>query len=77
MDFGQAGDYVGFLLSGVTKKQVRRGKCLALQGSIGVRRNFEAEMYFLKSDEGGRVTGITTGYRPQSYLATSDVEVRF
>ncbi|CDW89977.1 translation elongation factor tu [Stylonychia lemnae] len=77
LDFGQAGDYVGILLSDVTKEQVRRGKSLSQPGSVGVRRNFEAEMYVLRSDEGGRKTGFVTGYRPQAYLATSDVEVRF
>lgn len=64
MDSAEAGDNVGVLLRGVTKEQIRRGMCLAEPKSLEVRRNFSAEVYVLKADEGGRSKPFFTGYRP-------------
>ncbi|CDW80571.1 elongation factor tu [Stylonychia lemnae] len=75
LDFGESGDNVGVLLRGVTKEQVKRGMCLSKPGSMDVRRNFQAQLYILKPDEGGRSKPFFTGYRPQCFLRTADVAV--
>jgi elongation factor Tu len=72
MDSAEAGDNVGVLLRGITKDQLKRGMCLAAPGSMEVRRNFEGEVYVLKSDEGGRSKPFFTGYRPQCFIRTAD-----
>ena len=75
MDRAEAGDNVGVLLRGITKDQIKRGMCLAAPGYLDVRRNFEAEIYVLKSDEGGRSKPFFTGYRPQCFIRTADCAV--
>jgi elongation factor Tu len=75
LDSGEAGDNVGVLLRGVTKDQVRRGMCLVKPNSLDVRRNFAAQLYILKPDEGGRSKPFFTGYRPQCFMRTADVSV--
>jgi elongation factor Tu len=64
LDYGEAGDNVGVLLRGITKDQVKRGQCLVKPGSLDVRRSFEASLYILKPEEGGRIKPFSTGYRP-------------
>ena len=78
LDYGQAGDNIGCLLRGVEKKDVRRGMVLAAPGTIKPHTEFEAEVYILKKEEGGRHTPFFSGYRPQFYIRTMDVtgEVR-
>jgi elongation factor Tu len=73
LDDGQAGDNVGLLLRGVDKKEIERGMVLAKPGSITPHTKFEAEVYVLNKDEGGRHTPFFKGYRPQFYLRTTDV----
>ncbi len=73
LDDGQAGDNVGLLLRGVDKKEVERGMVLAKPGSITPHTKFEAEVYVLTKEEGGRHTPFFKGYRPQFYLRTTDV----
>ena len=73
LDEGQAGDNVGVLLRGVEKNQVERGQVLAKPGSIKPHTEFEAEIYVLAKEEGGRHTPFFTGYRPQFYIRTTDV----
>ncbi len=73
LDDGQAGDNVGLLLRGVDKKEIERGMVLAKSGSITPHTKFEAEVYVLNKDEGGRHTPFFKGYRPQFYLRTTDV----
>jgi len=73
LDDGQAGDNVGLLLRGVDKKEIERGMVLAKPGSIPPHTKFEAEVYVLTKDEGGRHTPFFKGYRPQFYLRTTDV----
>jgi elongation factor Tu len=75
LDFGESGDNVGVLLRGVTKEQVKRGMCLIKPGTLDVRRSFEAQLYILKPEEGGRSKPFFTGYRPQCFLRTADVAV--
>lgn len=75
METAEAGDNVGVLLRGVTKEQIRRGMCLAQPKSLEVRRNFSAEVYVLKEDEGGRSKPFFTGYRPQCFIRTADTAV--
>jgi elongation factor Tu len=70
---GQAGDNAGILLRGVEKTDVERGMVLAKPGSIKPHKNFKAEIYVLKKEEGGRHTPFFTGYRPQIYIQTTDV----
>lgn len=70
---GIAGDNVGILLRGISVKEVIRGMVLAQPGSIVARNKFEAEVYILKKEEGGRHTLINVGYRPQFYVRTTDV----
>ena len=73
LDEGQAGDNVGILLRGVEKDDVERGQVLAKPGSITPHKEFEAEIYILTKEEGGRHTPFFTGYRPQFYIRTTDV----
>ena len=73
LDEGQAGDNVGVLLRGIEKNQVERGQVLAAPGSVKPHTEFEAEVYILAKEEGGRHTPFFTGYRPQFYIRTTDV----
>lgn len=73
LDFAQAGDNVGLLLRGVEKDQVERGQVIAKSGSITPHTEFEAEVYILSKEEGGRHTPFFTGYKPQFYVRTADV----
>ncbi len=73
LDDGQAGDNVGLLLRGVDKNEIERGMVLAKPGSITPHTKFEAEVYVLTKDEGGRHTPFFKGYRPQFYFRTTDV----
>jgi len=73
LDEGQAGDNVGLLLRGIERDQVERGMVVAKPGSITPHTKFEAEVYVLTKEEGGRHTPFFTGYRPQFYFRTTDV----
>jgi elongation factor Tu len=73
LDEGQAGDNVGVLLRGVEKNQVERGQVLAKPGSVKPHTEFEAQVYVLAKEEGGRHTPFFNGYRPQFYILTTDV----
>ncbi|PCH56314.1 MAG: elongation factor Tu [Legionellales bacterium] len=73
LDQGQAGDNVGVLLRGLKREDVERGQVLAKPGSITPHTKFEAEVYILSKDEGGRHTPFFKGYRPQFYFRTTDV----
>ena len=73
MGEGRAGDNVGCLLRGVKREDIQRGQCLAQPGSISPHTKFEAEVYCLSKDEGGRHTPFFSGYRPQFYFRTTDV----
>ena len=73
LDEGQAGDNVGCLLRGTKKDEVTRGQVLAKPGSINPHTEFEAEVYILSKDEGGRHSPFFNGYRPQFYFRTTDV----
>lgn len=73
LDKGMAGDNIGILLRGVQKNDIMRGMVLAKPSSINPHTKFEAEVYILNKDEGGRHTAIFKGYRPQFYVRTTDV----
>jgi elongation factor Tu len=73
LDDGRAGDNVGLLLRGVEKNEIERGMVLAKPGSIPPHTGFEAEVYVLTKEEGGRHTPFFKGYRPQFYFRTTDV----
>ena len=73
LDQGEAGDNVGLLLRGIDKKDVKRGMVVAKPGSITPHTEFEAEVYILKKEEGGRHTPFHHKYRPQFYLRTMDI----
>jgi elongation factor Tu len=73
LDQGQAGDNVGVLLRGTKREDVERGQVLAKPGSITPHTGFEAEIYVLGKDEGGRHTPFFNNYRPQFYFRTTDV----
>jgi elongation factor Tu len=73
LDDGQAGDNVGVLLRGTKREEVERGQVLAKPGSINPHTTFEAEVYVLTKEEGGRHTPFFKGYRPQFYFRTTDV----
>jgi len=73
LDEGVAGDNVGVLLRGTKREDVERGQVLAHPGSITPHTHFEAEVYILSKDEGGRHTPFFNGYRPQFYFRTTDV----
>ena len=73
LDQGEAGDNVGLLLRGIEKTEIERGMVLAKPGSITPHTHFEAEVYVLTKEEGGRHTPFFKGYRPQFYFRTTDV----
>ena len=73
LDSGMAGDNVGILIRGIQKTDIERGMVLSEPGSINPHLKFEAEVYVLNKDEGGRHTPFFTGYRPQFYVRTTDV----
>jgi elongation factor Tu len=73
LDQGEAGDNVGLLLRGIEKNEIERGMVLAKPGSITPHAQFEAEVYVLTKEEGGRHTPFFKGYRPQFYFRTTDV----
>jgi len=73
LDKGMAGDNVGCLLRGMKREDIERGQVLAAPGSISPHSKFEAEVYCLSKDEGGRHTPFFSGYRPQFYFRTTDV----
>ena len=73
LDQGQAGDNVGILLRGTKREDVERGQVLAAPGSITPHTKFEAEVYVLTKEEGGRHTPFFNNYRPQFYFRTTDV----
>ncbi len=70
---GEAGDNAGILLRGTKKEDIHRGQVLAKPGSVTPHTEFEAEVYILNKDEGGRHTPFFTGYKPQFYIRTTDV----
>jgi elongation factor Tu len=73
LDYAQAGDNAGALLRGTKREEVERGQVLAKPGSITPHTHFNAEVYVLSKDEGGRHTPFFNGYRPQFYFRTTDV----
>ncbi|MEP3478371.1 MAG: elongation factor Tu [Fuerstiella sp.] len=73
LDQGQAGDNVGILLRGLKKEDIQRGQVVAAPGTIKPHTKFEAEVYVLSKEEGGRHTPFFSGYRPQFYFRTTDV----
>ena len=79
LDQGQAGDNIGVLLRGVEREDIERGQVLAKPGTVTPHTEFEAQIYVLTKEEGGRHTPFTKGYKPQFYIGTTDVtgEVEF
>jgi elongation factor Tu len=73
LDQGQAGDNVGVLLRGIERTEIFRGQVLAKMGSIAPHSVFQAQVYVLSKEEGGRHTPFFNGYRPQFYIRTTDV----
>ncbi len=73
LDYAEAGDNAGVLLRGISREQVERGQVLAKPGTVTPHTNFEAEVYVLSKEEGGRHTPFFTNYRPQFYFRTTDV----
>jgi elongation factor Tu len=73
LDYGEAGDNVGCLLRGIERDEIERGQVLAKPGSITPHTHFEAQVYVLSKEEGGRHTPFFKGYRPQFYIRTTDV----
>jgi elongation factor Tu len=73
LDRGEAGDNVGLLLRGIDKKEIKRGQVIARPNTIKPHKKFEAEIYVLKKEEGGRHTPFHNKYRPQFYLRTLDI----
>jgi elongation factor Tu len=73
LDEGQAGDNVGVLLRGTKREEVERGQVLVKPGSVKPHTKFEAEIYVMSKEEGGRHTPFFKGYRPQFYFRTTDV----
>ena len=73
LDEGEAGDNVGLLLRGIDKNEIRRGMVIAKPGSVKPHHKFEAAVYILKKEEGGRHTPFHNNYRPQFYFRTTDV----
>lgn len=73
LDSGMAGDNAGILVRGLKKEDITRGQVLAKPGSVTPHTEFEAEVYILKKEEGGRHTPFFTGYKPQFYIRTTDV----
>ncbi|CAN1855309.1 Elongation factor Tu, mitochondrial, partial [Linum perenne] len=73
LDNGQAGDNVGLLLRGLKREDIERGQVIAKPGSLKTYKKFEAEIYVLTKDEGGRHTAFFSNYRPQFYMRTADI----
>ncbi len=73
LDRGEAGDNVGLLLRGIDKSEIKRGQVIAKPGTITPHKKFQAEIYVLKKDEGGRHTPFHNNYRPQFFIRTLDV----
>jgi len=73
LDSGQAGDNVGLLVRGLERTDIERGQVICKPGSVTPHTEFEAEVYILKKEEGGRHTALTKGYKPQFYFRTTDV----
>jgi len=73
LDYGMAGDNIGALLRGVNRDDIKRGQVLAKPGTVSTGQKFEAEIYALKKDEGGRHTPFMSNYRPQFFMRTADV----
>jgi len=73
LDQGQAGDNAGLLLRGIEREQIERGQVIAKPGSVNPHTEFDAEVYILKKEEGGRHTPFAKGYKPQFYFRTTDV----
>lgn len=73
LDEGRAGDNVGLLLRGLKREEVERGQCLVKPGTMTPHKKFQAEVYILSKEEGGRHTPLFKGYRPQFYFRTTDV----
>ncbi len=73
LDEGQAGDNIGVLLRGIEREEIERGQVIAIPGTITPHTQFDAEVYVLSHDEGGRHTPFFAGYRPQFYFRTTDV----
>lgn len=73
LDQGQAGDNAGLLLRGIEREQIERGQVIAKPGSVQPHTEFDAEVYILKKEEGGRHTPFSKGYKPQFYFRTTDV----
>jgi elongation factor Tu len=73
LDSGMAGDNVGLLLRGIKREEIRRGQILAAKGTLKPHTEFEAQVYILTKEEGGRHTGFGTNYKPQFYIHTTDV----
>ena len=73
LDEGKAGENVGVLLRGTKREDVERGQVLSAPGSITPHKKFEAQVYVLSKEEGGRHTHFFKGYRPKSYVRTTDV----
>jgi elongation factor Tu len=73
LDYGMAGDNVGALLRGLKREDVTRGQILCKPGSVKTSKSFEAEMYALTKDEGGRHTPFMSNYRPQFFFRTADI----
>jgi len=73
LDQGQAGDNIGVLLRGLKREDVKRGQILCAPGSVKTAKKFEAEVYALKKEEGGRHTPFMTNYRPQFFFRTADI----
>jgi elongation factor Tu len=70
---GQAGDNAGLLLRGIEREQIERGQVIVKPGSLTPHTEFDAEVYILKKEEGGRHTPFSKGYKPQFYFRTTDV----
>lgn len=73
LDYGMAGDNIGALLRGLKREDVKRGQILCKPGSVKTAKKFEAEVYALKKDEGGRHTPFMNNYRPQFFFRTADI----
>jgi elongation factor Tu len=73
LDRGQAGDNAGLLLRGIEREQIERGQVIVKPGSVTPHTEFDAEVYILKKEEGGRHTPFSKGYKPQFYFRTTDV----
>jgi elongation factor Tu len=73
LDEGQAGDNAGILLRGIDRDQIERGQVIAAPGTITPHTEFEAQVYVLTKEEGGRHTPFSKGYKPQFYFRTTDV----